>query len=133
MGHRKLLLFLALALLLSGCVTKQGRDKICDLEYTVVKPAEIPAALADQIEAKKEAGFTLTYSDNEYLYIARGYGEQETGGYSIQVKECYLAENAICVSTVLTGPGAGEKVSAAPSYPYLVLKTELREEQVVFE
>lgn len=128
-----ILLVLAVGSLLTGCVIRQGREKIADLEYTVVRPADLPETLASQIEAKKEAEFTLTYSDNEFLYIARGYGEQETGGYSIQVKACYLAENAICVSTVLTGPSPGEQVSTAPSYPYLVLKTELREEQVVFE
>ncbi len=128
-----LLLLLAVGTLLTGCVIRQGREKIADLEYTVLRPAEIPETLAAQIEAKKEADFTLTYSDNEFLYIARGYGEQETGGYSIQVKACYLAKNALCVSTVLTGPTPGEQVSTAPSYPYLVLKTELREEQVVFD
>lgn len=128
-----ILLVLAAGALLTGCVIRHGREKIADLEYTVVRPADLPETLASQIDAKKEAEFTLTYSDNEFLYIARGYGEQETGGYSIQVKACYLAENAICVSTLLTGPEPGEQVSTAPSYPYLVLKTELREEQVIFE
>lgn len=118
-----------LAAALSGCGLKHG-GKLRDLEYTVVKPAEIPATLAEGIEEKKEARFTLTYSDNEYLYIARGYGEQETGGCSIRVNECYLTENSICIKTTLTGPQAGEQVSTGPSYPYIVIKTELREEPV---
>lgn len=104
-----------------------------DLEYTVVRPEEIPETLAAEIEEKKEADFEITYSDNEFLYIARGYGAQETGGYSISVEECYLVENAICVRTVLTGPKVGEQVHKEPSYPYIVLKTELRDEKVNFE
>ena len=115
-----------------GCVLQQGNEKLQDLEYTVVKPEEVPETLKNQIEEEKEAGFSLTYSDEAYLYIARGYGQQETGGYSIAVEECYLAENAICVETVLQGPQVGEKVHKEPSYPYIVLKTELREEKVVF-
>lgn len=124
---------LVLASALGGCVLRQGKEKLQELEYTVVAPDELPETLAAQIEAEKEAGFEITYSDNEYLYIARGYGVQETGGYSISVEECYLAENAICVRTTLSGPKVGEKVNREPSYPYLVLKTELREEKVVFE
>lgn len=123
----------ALALLLYGCVLKQGKEKLEDLAYTVVKPEEIPGTLAERIEEEKEASFEITYSDNEYLYIAKGYGVQETGGYSISVEACYLAENALCVRTVLSGPQVGEQVHREPSYPYIVLKTELREEKVIFE
>lgn len=121
------------ALALGGCVLKQGQEKLQDLDYTVVAPEEIPETLLAQIEAEKAADFELTYSDNEFLYIARGYGEQETGGYSIAVEECYLADNAVCVRTALSGPQVGEQVHKEPSYPYIVLKTELREEKVVFQ
>lgn len=124
---------LVLALVLGGCVLRQGQEKLQDLDYTVVKPEEIPQTLAEQIEEEKAAAFEFTYSDNEYLYIARGYGEQETGGYSIAVEECYLADNAICVRTALSGPQVGEQVHKEPSYPYIVIKTELREEKVIFQ
>ncbi len=134
MNRRKLVaVCLAVSALLSGCVLRQGEEKLMDLEYTVVRPEEIPETLAAEIEEKKEADFEITYSDNEFLYIARGYGAQETGGYSISVEECYLVENAICVRTVLTGPKVGEQVHKEPSYPYIVLKTELRDEKVNFE
>lgn len=123
----------ALALLLYGCMRRQGKEKLEDLEYTVVKPEEIPETLAERIEQEKEASFEITYIDNAFLYIARGYGVQETGGYSISVEACYLAENALCIRTVLTGPQVGEQVHREPSYPYIVLKTELREEKVIFE
>ena len=82
---------------------------------------------------KKEGDFRFTYSDNEYLYVARGYGIQETGGYSISVEDCYLSDTAICVKTRLQGPKNGEEVTKAPSYPFIVLKLELREEEVLFQ
>ena len=85
------------------------------------------------MKKKKEGDFRFTYSDNEYLYVARGYGIQETGGYSISVEDCYLSDTAICVKTRLQGSENGEEVTKAPSYPFIVLKLELREEEVLFQ
>lgn len=117
---------------LGGCVLRQKTDKVEDLEFTVTRMQELPKTLQEQIELKKEEAFTLTYSDNEYLYIARGYGVQETGGYSISVDECYRTENTIDVKTTLHGPQAGEKVEKAPSCPFVVLKLELRSDPVKY-
>jgi hypothetical protein len=74
----------------------------------------------------------MTYSDGEYLYIARGYGEQETGGYSITVQELYLTEDAVVFSGALYGPQNGEQVTQSKSYPYIVIKLELLELPVTF-
>ncbi len=137
MKHKRAWIRLAVllfpVLLLSGCVIHQGTDKVQDLEFTVADVRELPKALQEQLELKKEGEFKITYSDNEYLYIARGYGMRETGGYSIAVNECSLTENAILVKTTLTGPQVGENVEKTPSYPYIVIKLELRSEPVVFE
>lgn len=128
-----LVLLLLVFLLLGGCATQESEEKVKDLEFTVTKESELPEALRQQIEEKKEGTFQFTYSDNEYLYVAKGYGIQETGGYSISVEDCYLSKTAICVKTRLQGPAVGEEVAKAPSYPYIVLKLELREEEVLFQ
>lgn len=128
-----LVLLLPVLLLLGGCATQESEEKVKDLEFTVTKESELPEALRQQIEEKKEGTFQFTYSDNEYLYVAKGYGIQETGGYSISVENCYLSKTAICVKTRLQGPAVGEEVAKAPSYPYIVLKLELREEEVLFQ
>lgn len=134
---RKLIKFMALILaitsVLSGCIVQQGQDKIEDLEFTVMDPVDLPEELQEQIIARQEEDFSLTYCDEEYLYIARGYGEQETGGYCISIDQCYRTSNTICVKTTLTGPQEGENVNTAPSYPYIVIKLELRSEEVVFQ
>ena len=82
---------------------------------------------------KKEADFKLTYEDDGQLYIVRGYGEQETGGYSIAVKEVYLTKNAICFHTMLIGPGEAEEKTKAPSYPYIVVQVKSQDKNVIFE
>ena len=85
------------------------------------------------IAEKKAEPFKLTYSDNDYLYISIGYGEQATGGYSIAVNELYLTDNAVYVNTTLLGPETAVQSENAPSHPYIVIKTEYLDETVIFE
>ena len=117
-----------------GCGMEQAAvKKLKDIQFTVIEQSEIPQELLNTMEEKKKDGFKLTYEDGENLYLAVGYGEQKTGGYSISVDECYLTENAIYFGTTLTGPEKGEKVNEVSSYPYIVVKTEYIDEPVVFE
>lgn len=109
------------------------RIKLRDLDFTVLSEEKIPDELKTIVEERKAENFKLTYSDKQYLYICIGYGEQETGGYSIAVNELYLTDNAIYVSTSLLGPEASEKSNKTPSYPYIVIKTEFLDQTVIFE
>jgi len=125
---------LGTALFLTGCaIEKTNRTKVRDLEYHVVTEEEIPEELKTQIEEKKAADFKMTYETPEHLYIVRGYGEQETGGYSIQVVELYLSSNAVFFKSSLIGPRKGENAAKSPSYPYIVIQTEKIDKNVVFE
>ncbi len=139
MGTMKKLAALAAGFLLSGicllggCSGKAAEEKVKDLEFTVVGQNEIPMELMDMIEQKKTGEFRLTYTSGENLYIAVGYGEQQTGGFSISVPEFYLTDNSIIIKTELQGPEQGTQQGASPSYPFIVVKTEFIEEPVVFQ
>ena len=125
--------FLILPCVLVGCGKTRDTAKIRDLEFTVIDQERIPEELKAIIEEKKVQPFKMTYSDEEKLYIVTGYGPQETGGYSIQVKELYLTENAIVFDTELSGPEKGETVTKETSYPVIVIQTELLETPVIFQ
>ena len=122
--------------LLTGCAKeKDPMEKIKDLEFTVLAEDNIPEELKTIIDEKKENAFKVTYQDNGFLYICIGYGEQVSGGYSITVNALYLTENAIYADTTLLGPDPADAASAkknAPSYPYIVIKTEFVDKPVVF-
>lgn len=119
---------------IGGCSIKEaGGTKISDLAYVIVEEKDVPEELAVKIQEKKAADFKLTYESETELYIVRGYGERETGGYSIRIKECYLTANAVVFDTELIGPRKGENTCKGPSYPYIVIKTEKRDENVIFE
>lgn len=120
----------------TGC--KEEKDnlaKIKDLEFTVIAEENIPEELKKAIEEKKTEEFKVTYIDNGYIYICTGYGEQETGGYSITVNSLYETANAIYFDTTLIGPEPGENdgKKTSKSYPYIVVKTEMIDKPVVFE
>lgn len=132
--RRKLLICFVCMVLLCGCsMSSTERIKLRDLDFTVLSEEKIPQELKTIIEERKAQEFKLTYSDKENLFIVIGYGEQQTGGYSIAVNELYLTDNAVYVSTSLLGPDAEEKGKQQASYPYIVIKTELVDETVIFE
>lgn len=134
---RKLLMLLVLTLsglFLAACKSEDADvKKIKDLEFTVVEDADVPEQLMKIINEKKKEPFKLSYSDEDYLYIVVGYGEQPTGGYSISVDDLFLTANAVYIDTNLIGPGENESVTNALTYPYVVVKTEFQENSVVFK
>ena len=115
----------------SGCAQKkeeQGKK----VEFTVVEFEDIPMALKEIIDEKKEEPFKLSYGDEGYLYIVQGYGMQTGGGYSITVDELSETENNLYICTSLIGPD-GEKKKKGETYPYIVVKTEYMEKDVLYE
>lgn len=125
---------LLVATALCGCSSNlMGTESERMVEYTVVGTDDLPEEFRKQIDESKTDVMKLTYKDNEYLYIAEGYGTKDTGGYSISVDQLYVQDKAIYFDSSLIKPGEDEKVSNQPSYPYIVIKTELSEMPVVFK
>ncbi len=109
------------------------RQKIKDVSYTIVEDNYIPEKLLEVINQKKEAEFKISFENNDDLYLVHGYGEQETGGYSIVVRDLYLTKNALYFDTELLGPKNGSDPQKKPSYPYIVVKTKKYNQNIVFE
>ena len=124
---------LFLLCLLSGCsIEKVRAQNGVKPEYTDMKETDFPDKVKELIAENKESEFQLTYQDGSWLYLIKGYGKQKTGGYSIQIEDLSLWENAIHLQTVLLGPEE-EDLKDDPSYPYLVVRMKYREEPVIFE
>ncbi len=120
MGKKIFALLLCLGTLLGlcGCSLMSTEEvKLRDLDFTLLGEELVPGELAAMIEERKAEAFKMTYSDNQNLYICVGYGQQETGGYSITVDELYLTEEAVHVQTTLLGPDVSEKGNKTPPTP----------------
>lgn len=119
----------------AGCEKeeKESKERGKDWDYTVVAVRDCPEDFLKELEEKKVNAFQMTYMDGEYLYIAMGYGEQATGGFSIAVKGLYESGDKLCFETELMGPGKDEVVKEKPSYPFVIVKTEKTEKEVIFD
>lgn len=132
--HVYILSMLLVLLLLTACSAgKDDRKKLRDIEFTVVAAGEVPEELMNLITEKQEEEFQMTYADKGYLYLARGYGKRDTSGYSVEVTECYEAEDVVGVKTNLIGPPKDEEIIEESTYPCVVVKIEYIEKDVIFE
>lgn len=127
-----LLAVLVLAAVLSGCgLIRIEEEERKPVDYTVLERQDIPAALDEIMNEKKEREFQLSYETGEALYLAKGYGRQMSGGYSIQVEELGASSNGLFFVTRLIGPKDLNE-AGVPSYPCIVIKTEPQKKPVVF-
>lgn len=115
------------------CIHKSQRENGKEIKFTVVKEEMIPKELKTKIEREKEKAFRLTYEDDEFLYIAQGYGEKQTTGYSVKVKKCEETEKEIYFHTNLIGPSKKEKVIKKANNPYIVVQLQVSGKTVIFE
>ena len=119
-------------LLCCGCGNEENQDKMSPLDYVIVKEEDIPSELLSILEEKKNLPFKITYEDHNVLYIATGYGERSSGGYSIQIKEAGVRSDAIYFKTELIGPKKEHRTEGTKSYPYIVIQTIHHDQPVVF-
>lgn len=123
-----------LALLSTGCAKKHDSSRrLGNLEFTVPDIRDVPQEMQDMIAEREKEPFRITYADQGMLYIAEGYGEQPTTGYSVEVKELYETEDAVRIRTNLLGPKSGEEKLEITTFPYVVVQLGYVEKDVLFE
>ena len=74
----------------------------------------------------------MIYQSGEEMYLIRGYGQQMSGGYSIQVMEVSQSSNGIFFASRLLGP-EDDSLKGEPSYPYIAVKIKYQDQPVIFE
>ena len=123
---------LAVAVFLTGCeLIRIEEGERTPVEYAIVKQEELPDEAVEFIEQRKKKEFQMTYLVGDVLYLLKVYGEQMTGGYSIQVEEVSESENGVFCKTRLIGPSEGNQ-GGEPSYPCIVLKIKKTGKPVQF-
>lgn len=119
---------------LSACVARSGgMSRIGEPEFNVIDKEDVPFELKKLIDENEEKAFCLTYIDQGWLYIAEGYGAQPTTGYSVEVKDLYETNEAVCFQSELIGPDNGEEIKDIVTYPYVAVKLEATGKEVLFE
>lgn len=119
---------------LFGCERNGAEEKkIRDISYEVVAEQDIKEAMKVLIEERKALPFRMTFRDGDDFYVGIGYGEKETGGYSVSVDAVYQTNLGIRVETSITGPEKSSHEKQIPSYPYIVIRMENQKDTVIFD
>ncbi len=114
-------------------MTEVSEERISDIEYTIIDEVELPNEIEELVAENLKNKMKLSYTDQGHTYIIRGYGAQDTSGYSIEVVEIYETETTVVVSTNLLGPRKDETIQTVETYPYIVIKIEEYGKPIVFE
>ena len=121
--------------MLTGCrIVDVSEGEAKEVEYTVLGSDEIPEEVEKVLEEQGQEPFALAYESGGFLYLMKGYGRQNSGGYSIRVDSLYATGEVIHLQTTLEGPATREEQKGDGSCPFIVLKLEARKnDSVVFE
>ena len=120
------------AALLCGCsVIRIDIRKVRDLPYTVVDEYDVPEEMRQAIADQEQEPFLYTWANEGRLYIARGYGKQDTAGYQIQVDAFYESSNVLVFATTLLGPEPDTDTEQGTTCPYLVIQTDYNPKHVI--
>lgn len=133
---KELLVILCIGMMFAApacSVKRRATEKIRDLDFSVVREEEVPQELLEKIEEKEREAFRFTYLDQGVLFIAKGYGEKETSGYTVKVTACYEMPEAIAIRTELLGPPKEEKVRKERMNPHVVIRLNDIGKNVIFE
>ena len=115
-----LALMIFIAVVISGC-GRIGADRNGEtpVDFTVVEKTAVPEEFLTSIEQAKAEEFTMTAAID--------------GGYSIRVDSMNEGNDSITLHTTLLGPGSGEAVNKMATYPYIVLKIENTDKNIIFQ
>lgn len=128
-----------LLLLAVCCVCGCGAAKSADggernaVDFTVVRQDDLPEKVGKLTEDKRQEAYEMSYRYGGALYLMRGYGIQDTGGYSIQVEYVEENEEELHVKTRLVGPKNRSEQTAVVSCPQIVVKVEDRDKKIIFD
>lgn len=126
-----IVLFVGLGFLMNGCAAHNKEETSTEMPYEVLSEDDIPVELKMKLEETKTDSVRMAYETSDALYIAVGYGEKEQEGYEISVDSVKSSEHFVYIHTTLTGPREEAK-QKMKSYPYLVIKCQQTEKQVIF-
>lgn len=131
--HITILSIFLLSILTACNIETTDHTKIKDLDYTICDEAKLPPALLTLIQEKRKEPFKLSYRTKDYLYIVVGYGAQDRTDLSVTMDELYLTKNSIFVKTRLVALEDTTLENNIVSYPWIAVKCELYDLQVVFQ
>ncbi len=106
-----------------------GGDK--QVSYAVLEEAEVPEKIVQILPRYKMLERALAAKVEDQVYVIVTRGEKLTGGYMVDIDKIVVEkdndETKLVVHAIFTDPKPEELVPQVPSYPYIIVKTDLKE------
>ncbi|AKL96754.1 hypothetical protein CACET_c33100 [Clostridium aceticum] len=102
-----------------------------EVGYEVLEHSQVPEKIQDILPRYKMLERALAAKVDEQIYVIVTRGEKLTGGYQVDIMKIQLvkekSEAKMVVHAIFRDPGTDELVPQVISYPYVVVKTDLKE------
>ena len=131
-----LLIIIAAVIYIPKYVNVEGAK---DVEFNVVEPDNIPVQISEVLPNYRMKEKALVCKVNNEIYVVVTRGEKKTSGYEVDIKEIKLSnengEEVLTVYAEFEDPKPGEITTQILTYPYIIVKTELKElpDKVILE
>lgn len=110
---------------------KVGKSRAKSIDFTEVSEDNIPTQIAEILPNYRMKEKALVCKVNDEIFVVVTRGEKSSTGYGVTIKKIYLEtidnEDVVRVVAEFTDPKAGEVQAQVLTYPYVVVKTELKE------
>lgn len=120
-----------LCVILTGCIKKDERGQKQKVVYVVCRRSVIPVQLGKLIDEQKEGSISFYIYDRWFYLLCDRIWKTAGSGYKIKVREFSADRTHIYIDTILTGV-TKEHQKYGKSYPYIVLKSQFYEKDVIF-
>ncbi len=108
-----------------------AKSKPKTVSFSPVEENEIPAQITEILPNYRMKEKALVCKVNDEIYVVVTRGEKSSAGYGVEIKKILLetADNEQIVRVVaqFTDPKPGEVQAQVLTYPYVVVKTDLKE------
>lgn len=107
----------------------KGKPK--SIDFTVVEEDKIPAQISEILPNYRMKEKALVCKVNDEIYVVVTRGEKSSAGYGVDIKKILLEtvenEQTVRVIAQFIDPKPGDIQAQVLTYPYIVVKTNLKE------
>lgn len=102
-----------------------------EVSFVVLENNEVPDRITRILPRYRTLERALATEVEEEIYVIVTRGEKSTGGYTVSIESMHLIEEneerKLVVKATFKDPEADELVAQVITYPYVAVKTNLRE------
>lgn len=110
---------------------KEMNKRVENMEYKIINESEAPQPVKDWLNKNKYKEDYAVIHTEKHTFILITRGEKKTGGYGLELTKLEKQDNKIAVFVEYTDPKPDQVVIQVVTYPYLIVKLEKTDEELI--